>query len=123
MLAPVEVPQITDVYTFLVEHALPNWYDVFLSLGIERSILDESARTHFYNPILSVKDMTAIWLEKRKHSPATLWESLANTLRYDLFQVEAADKLQELHCSKHSCKCAWSSCVYTYVQDLLHESD
>ena len=104
MLAPGVVPRLTDVYTFLVEYALPSWYDVFLSLGIERSILDESARTHFYNPTLSVKNMTAVWLEKRKQNPATMWESLANTLRYDLLQVEAADKLQELYCSKPSCK-------------------
>ena len=89
-----DVPRVKDICAFVVEHVLQRWYDLFLSLGIKRSVLDRSAKEHRFDSASSVKEITVMWLD-RKNPPAS-WQSIGDALRYKLLETEAADKLQEL---------------------------
>lgn len=93
-------PTANEVYTLLVDTLLPQWYDLFLHLGIDRAILDKSFSDHPFDPHVCLLDMIKLWLQ-REDPPAT-WKEMADVLRCKLLEGRYAVIVEEKYCSDPS---------------------
>jgi len=93
-------PQMGDVYSLLVDGALTRWYDIFIHLGIDRAMLEKSARDHPDNSHLALLDVIVLWLEKE--DPPPTWQALAHVLRHKVLEGKIAEKIEKKYISNPS---------------------
>ena len=79
---------------------LPQWYDLFLHLGIDQAILDKSFSDHPFDAHVCLLDMINLWL-KRDDPPAT-WKEMVDVLRCKLLEGRMAKIVEDKYCSNPS---------------------
>lgn len=112
-------PKMGDVYSVLVDSIYFRWFDIFLNLGIDRAMLEKSAKDHPYNSHLSLLDVIILWLERE--DPPPTWQALADVLRHKLLEGKIADEIEKKYCAKPSsdqskCFCVPHFCISIQLQ-------
>ena len=80
----------------LIENLVPRWYDIFLHLGIDRSILDKCLEEYPYDDRSALLKVIAVWLQRVDPPPS--WRALVDVLQNILLEGKLAVEIKKKYC-------------------------
>ena len=72
------------------------WYELFLHLGVERSVLEKFYTIYPFDDHSALIQAVALWLQKTNPSPS--WIDLASVVEYYLLEGQAANEIRSKYC-------------------------
>lgn len=78
------------------DHLYPYWFELFISLGVSKEILDDVKWQYRKDPKVQITEGIRHWLEITDPKPT--WEAMVDQIRHTLLETELADRMEKVYC-------------------------